>query len=70
MILTPAQRKSCERALATAVGEEQRIAYLETLASVSPAMAERVKQLRERQKWITEFSQTAIAADDASNRNM
>lgn len=68
MILQPAQRKSCERALATAHAEEERIAYLEKLAAVSPAMAERVKQLRERQKWIMEFCQTAIAADDASLR--
>lgn len=68
MILTPAQRKSCERALAAAKGEEERIAYLEQLAAVSPPMQERVRNLRERQKWLIEFNQTALAADDASNR--
>jgi hypothetical protein len=68
MILTPAQRKSCERALATAHTEEDRISYLEKLAAVSPAMAERVKQLRERQQWIIQFTQTALSADDASIR--
>jgi hypothetical protein len=68
VILSPTQRKSCERALALAVAEDERIAYLEKLASVSPQMAERVKQLRERQKWVTEFCQTALSADDAMFR--
>lgn len=67
MILTPAQRKSCEKAMAIAHAEEKRIAYLEQLASVSPAMAERVANLRDRQRWILEFTKTAITADDASS---
>lgn len=67
MILSPAQRKSCEKALAIAHGEEQRIAFLEQLAAVSPAMSERVQNLRDRQKWILEFTKTAIGADDASS---
>ncbi len=68
MILTPSQRKQLEKSMAIAHGEEERIAYLEKLASVSPAMQERVRNLRDRQKWILEFTQTAISADDASIR--
>ena len=67
MILQPAQRKALERALATAHGAEDRISYLEKLSAVSPAMADRVAQLRERQKWLTEFATIALSADDASN---
>lgn len=68
MILTPAQRKTLERALATATAEEERITYLETLAKVSPPMQERVRNLRDRQRWLLEFAQAALAADDASIR--
>jgi len=66
MILTPAQRKAAEKSLAIATGEEQRIQFLEKLAAVSPAMAQRVADMRTKKEWICEFCKTALAADDAS----
>ena len=65
MILTPSQRKAVEKALAIATGEEQRLAYLEKLASVNPSMAQRVADMRTKQKWALDFAKTALAADDA-----
>lgn len=66
MILTPPQRKAMEKALAIAHGEEQRIAYLEKLAAVSPSLAQRVADMRTKKEWLCQLCETALAADDES----
>lgn len=63
MILTPAQRKSAERALAAVSNLEKRIEFLEQVASISPEYKERVEALRVRQQYVIELAKLAIAAD-------
>jgi hypothetical protein len=66
MILKPTQRKSFERALASAKGVEERLAFLEQLASTSPQLRDRVAQLRTRQTYLITLAEQALAADSAS----
>lgn len=63
MILTSAQRKSAERALAAVSNLEKRIEFLEQVASISPEYKERVEALRVRQQYVIELAKLAIAAD-------
>lgn len=68
MILTPAQRKALERTLATAKAEEERIAFMEQLATAAPTYAERVAAHRQRQQYLINLATIALAADAASSR--
>lgn len=68
MILSPTQRRSLERALALAKGTEDRLDYFEKLSAVSPALEERTKILRERQRYLISLSELALTADTATSR--
>lgn len=69
MILKPAQRTALERALSMLNSVEEPLAFMETIANVSPLYQERVKQQRERNTYVKTLAETAIVADSSSARS-
>lgn len=63
---TPAQSRAIAQALATCAKHEGRLMTLEDVSKHSPAIAERVEELRVRCEQLKQVAQTMVAAENAS----
>lgn len=64
---TPAQQKAFARALEVCAKHDPRIAVLEEISKHSPAIAERVAQLRINCEQLRMIAQTAVAAETTAS---
>lgn len=59
-MLTRAQVSVFERAIAAANNVEPKVQMLEALAAASPALAERVREIRTKQNFLRTMADTAL----------
>jgi hypothetical protein len=68
MILTRAQQSVFERAVAAANNAEPKLQMLEALAAHSPALAERIRDLRAKQDFLRKVAETATQFNSLTDR--